>query len=149
MNTDPARIPVIIGTGQINDRESQYDSLELMLQALDAADKDAGGGWIARLDSLAVVNQISFAQLGNCAEKMVERLGITPGHVEQTPHPTGESPVQLLHEAANRIGAGEISVAAIVGAEALRTAAANVPRRRQAKSMTRCVPVPGRIIPRC
>jgi acetyl-CoA C-acetyltransferase len=43
--------------------------------------------------------------------------------VEQTPHPTGESPVQLLNEAANRIGAGEISVAAIVGAEALRTAA--------------------------
>ena len=123
MNTDPTRIPVIIGTGQINDRESQHDSLELMLQALDAADTDAGGGWIKRLDSLAVVNQISFAQLGNCAEKMVERLGITPRHVEQTPHPTGESPVQLLHEAANRIGAGEIGVAAIVGAEALRTAA--------------------------
>ena len=39
----------------------------------------------------------------------------------QTPHPTGESPTQLLNEAANRIGAGEISVAAIVGGEALRT----------------------------
>jgi acetyl-CoA C-acetyltransferase len=124
MNTDPTRIPVIIGVGQINDRESTHDSLALMVQALEAADADGGGGWIKRLDSLAVVNQIAFPQLGNCAEKLAAHFAIAPTIVEQTPYPTGESPVQLLHEAANRIGAGEISIAAIVGAEALRTAAA-------------------------
>ncbi len=123
MNTDPERIPVIVGQGQINDRDSLYDSLELMVQAVEAADQDAGGGWIAKLDSVATVAQIAFPQLGNCAEKLVAKLGITPGHVEQTPYPTGESPVQLLHEAANRIGAGEIKVACVAGAEALRTAA--------------------------
>jgi acetyl-CoA C-acetyltransferase len=124
MNTNPERIPVIIGVGQVNDRESRWDSLELMIVAMTSADADAGGGWIGRLDSLAVVNQISFPGLGNCAEKLAAHFGISPAHVEQTPHPTGESPVQLLHEAANRIGAGETKIAMIVGAEALRTAAA-------------------------
>jgi acetyl-CoA C-acetyltransferase len=123
MNIDPNRIPVIIGVGQVNDRTSSFDSFELMAQALEAADADAGGGWISALQSVAVVNQISFPGLGNCAEKLVAHFGITPGHIEQTPWPTGESPVQLLNEAANRIGAGELEVAAIVGAEALRTAA--------------------------
>jgi acetyl-CoA C-acetyltransferase len=123
MTPDPARIPVIIGVGQINDRDCVHDSLGLMVAALEKADADAGGGWITALDSLAAVNQISFPQLGNCAEALATHFNITPAHIEQTPWPTGESPVQLLNEAANRIGAGEIQVAAIVGAEALRTAA--------------------------
>jgi acetyl-CoA C-acetyltransferase len=123
MTIDPAFIPVIIGTGQINDRDCAHDSLGLMVAALEKADADAGGGWIAALDSLAVVNQISFPALGNCAEGIAAHFGIAPAHIEQTPWPTGESPVQLLNEAANRIGAGEIQVAAVVGGEALRTAA--------------------------
>ncbi len=123
MNTDPARIPVIIGVGQINDRACEMDSLGLMIAALERADADAGGGWIAALDSIAVVNQISFPKLGNCADHIAQHFGITPQHIEQTPWPTGESPVQLLNEAANWIGAGEIEVAAILGGEALRTAA--------------------------
>ncbi len=123
MNTDPKHIPVIIGVGQVNDRACTMDSLELMWAALNRADGDAGGGWLSQLNSLAVVNQISFPSLGNCAERLAEKLGTVPTFVEQTPWPTGESPVQLLNEAANRIGAGEIEVAAIVGAEALRTAA--------------------------
>jgi acetyl-CoA C-acetyltransferase len=123
MNTNPERTPVIIGVGQFNDRACEHDSLGLMIEALKVADADAGGGWIEALDSLAVVNQISFPALGNCAQQLAQHFGITPQHIEQTPWPTGESPVQLLNEAANRIGAGEISVAAIVGAEALRTAA--------------------------
>ena len=123
MNTDPNRIPVIIGVGQINDRECVHDSLGLMIAALEAADTDGGGGWIAALDSVAVVAPLSFSDLGNCAEHVAQHFGLSPKHVEQTPMPTGESPVQLLHDAANRIGAGEIEVAAVLGGEALRTAA--------------------------
>ena len=48
MNTDPARIPVIIGVGQFNDRECVHDALGLMVAALEKADEDAGGGWIAK-----------------------------------------------------------------------------------------------------
>jgi acetyl-CoA C-acetyltransferase len=124
------RIPVIIGVGQFNDRECVHDSLGLMVEALKKADADAGGGWISRLDSIAVVAQISFGNLGNCAQHLADHFGITPAHIEQTPHPTGESPTQLLNEAANRIGAGEISVAAIVGGEALRTAAQRAAAQR-------------------
>lgn len=123
MNTDPERIPVIIGVGQVNDRASEMDSLELMIAALEKADADAGREWISALDSIAVVNQISFPKLGNCAQHIAQHFSLSPKIVEQTPWPTGESPVQLLNEAANRIGAGDIEVAAIVGAEALRTAA--------------------------
>ncbi|MGL5837693.1 MAG: acetyl-CoA acetyltransferase [Sphingorhabdus sp.] len=120
---DSNRIPVIIGVGQVNDRDCVHDSLGLMAEALIKADGDAGGGWVARLDSLTVVAQISFGKLGNCAQGLVNHFGIAPRHIQQTPYATGESPIQLLNEAANRIGAGEISVAAIVGGEALRTAA--------------------------
>ncbi len=123
MNADPARIPVIIGVGQFNDRANEHDALGLMVAALKKADADSGGWWINALDSIAVVNQISFPKLGDCAAHLAQHFGIAPKFVEQTPYPTGESPVQLLNEAANRIGAGEIEVAAIVGAEALRTAA--------------------------
>jgi acetyl-CoA C-acetyltransferase len=120
---DNERVPVIIGVGQVNDRECVHDSLGLMVEALTKADADAGGRWIEQLDSIAVVAQLSFSKLGNCAQLLVDHFGIAPGHIEQTPYATGESPIQLLNEAANRIGAGEISVAAIVGGEALRTAA--------------------------
>jgi acetyl-CoA C-acetyltransferase len=120
---DDTRTPVIIGVGQVNDRECVHDSLGLMVEALAKANADAGGGWIEQLDSVAVVAQLSFGELGDCSRLVSDHFGISPGHIEQTPYPTGESPTQLLNEAANRIGAGEIEVAAIVGGEALRTAA--------------------------
>lgn len=120
---DPNYTPVVIGVGQVNDRESIHDSLGLMVEALAKADVDAGGGWIAKADSLAVIAPLSFRHLGDCSKLLATHFGISPKHIEQTPYPTGESPIQLLNEAANRIGAGEISVAAIVGGEALRTSA--------------------------
>lgn len=124
---DPELIPVIVGVGQINDRpvdpQAGLDSFGLMAAALRAADADAGGGWLTDLDSLAVVDQISFRKLNPIAPSLAEALGASPGHVEQTPMASGDSPILLLNEAANRIGAGEIKIAAIVGGEALRTAA--------------------------
>lgn len=127
LHDNPERIPVIVGVGQVNDRpanpQSGLDSMQLMAAALRLAEADAGGGWLDRLESLAVVDQISFRHLNPVAPKLAETLGIAPGHVEQTPMASGDSPILLLNEAANRIGAGEITVAAVVGGEALRTAA--------------------------
>ena len=127
---DENHIPVIIGVGQVNDRECVHDSLGLMVQSLAKADADAGGGWIAQLDSLAVVAQLSFRELGDCSKLVAAHFGITPMFIGQTPHPTGESPIELLNEAANRIGAGEIKVAAIIGGEALRTSAQRAASKR-------------------
>ncbi|HEY0596645.1 acetyl-CoA acetyltransferase [Sphingopyxis sp.] len=125
--TDPERIPVIIGVGQVNDRpddpDQGLDSLGLMVAALKIADTDAGGGLLADLDSLAIVDQISFHSLGKLPEPLAAAIGATPAINYQSAAPHGDTPIRLLNEAANRIGAGEVRLAAIVGAEALRTAA--------------------------
>ncbi len=124
---DPATVPVIVGVGQINDGPADptagLDPLGLMAAALRIADGDAGGGWLGEVDSLAVVDQISFRELNPLPDKLAIALGIAPAHREQTAMPMGDSPVMLLNAAANRIAAGEARVCAVVGAEALRTAA--------------------------
>lgn len=125
MATDRARIPVIVGVGQYNDRpedpEQGLDSLGLMEKSLRLADQDAGGGWLAAIESLAVVGQISYPELGDIVPPLSAALGANPQYTETT-QPMGDSPLRLLSEAANRIGAGDIEVAAVVGGEALRTA---------------------------
>ncbi len=136
MADDPTRIPVIVGVGQINDRperpEEGLDPVGLMAEALRRADADAGGGWLARCDSLAVVSQLGWPQLNPLDGALAQALEIAPSHREQTAKPNGDSPIRLLHEAANRIGRGEASVCAIVGGEALRTVAHLGEQRRDA-----------------
>ncbi len=121
------RAPVVVGVGQINDRPTDpnagLDSLQLMEQAARLADADAGGGWLARLSSLATVAQLSFPALGDTARALAARLGVAPALCTQSWYPSGASPILFLNEAANRIVAGEIDVALVAGGEALRTAA--------------------------
>ncbi|MDP3676016.1 MAG: acetyl-CoA acetyltransferase [Novosphingobium sp.] len=128
MSDEPSRIPVIVGVGQLNDKPANpvegLDSSQLMAAALRLADDDAGGGWLKTIDSLAVVDQMSFRELNPVAASVAEQVGATPRTVTQTPIPSGDSPILLLNEAANRIAAGENSIVAVTGGEALRTAAA-------------------------
>jgi acetyl-CoA C-acetyltransferase len=146
MNTAPERIPVIVGVGQVNDRpaipDQGLDPAQLAEAALRRADADAGGGWLPDLESLALVDQISFPDLGDFSHSLAVSIGASPRYCTKTETPTGDSPILLLNEAANRIGAGEIRMAAIVGAEALRTAASraaatatNAMRRKAADSV--------------
>jgi acetyl-CoA C-acetyltransferase len=127
MTDNSERIPVIVGVGQINDRPGDpfagLDSAGLMEAALRDAERDAGGVWLADLDSLALVDQISFRELNPIAPGLAERIGAHPAICEQTRMASGDSPILLLNEAANRIGSGEIKIAAVAGGEALRTAA--------------------------
>lgn len=125
---DAERTPVIVGVGQVNDRparpEDGRDPVQLMAEALRRADADAGGGWLRDCDSLAVVSQLAWPQLNPVDGTLAGALRIAPAHREQTAKPNGDSPIRLLNEAANRVGTGEATVCAVVGAEALRTAAA-------------------------
>ena len=125
--TDPERIPVIIGVGQLNDRpespELGLDPPGLMAAALRLAEADAGGNLLRDLDSLAIVDQISFRHLGNLCASVAHAIGANPPISYQSEAPHGDTPIRLLNEAANRIGEGKASLAAVVGAEALRTAA--------------------------
>lgn len=124
---DAERTPVIVGVGQVNDRPAHpsegLDPVALMAEAMRRADADGGGGWLKSCDSLAVVSQLGWPQLNPVDGRLAALLEIAPPRREQTAKPNGESPVRLLNEAANRIGAGESKVCAVVGGEALRTAA--------------------------
>lgn len=134
---DAHRIPVIVGVGQLNDRPEDdaaaLDTLALMKAALEGADQDAGGGFLRQAESLGVVEQMSWPTAcwpgpNRITPYLLDALGIAPRYADITPEPSGDGPVRLLNDAANRIGAGVIAVAAVVGGEALRTAA-----RRAAK----------------
>ncbi|HEY1710036.1 MAG TPA: hypothetical protein VGG10_17325 [Rhizomicrobium sp.] len=120
------RVPVIVGVGQFADHternEDALDTVGLLVAALRKADQDAGGGWLARAQSLHIVDHLSFRD-PKSTERVTKELGIAPRLVGRGSYPGGETPVLLLNEAANRIGAGELDVALIAGGEALRTEA--------------------------
>ena len=130
MISDPARTPVIVGVGQINDRagadEEGLDSIGLMAAAIRAADADAGGGFAAHCDWLAIVPQISFREL-DPVTLLPAALGIAPEHVRQAPIASGDTPILYLNDAANAVASGQAQVCLVAGGEALRTAA----RRQQ------------------
>lgn len=131
---DPERVPVIVGVGQVNDRpedpETGMDSVDLMAEALRRADTDAGGGFLAGCDDLAVVRQISFPNLSPSHTLLAERLGISPVATRESDAPNGDTPTKLLSEAANLIGSGKAKICAVAGGEALRTAGALAAARR-------------------
>lgn len=120
---NPARIPVIVGGGQIADREATT-SLDLMARAILAAQADAGAPLLDDIDWLGIVSQISCPEQADMPALLPARLGIAPAHVEQSAIASGDSPMLLLNEAANAIGRGDAQAAVIVGGEALRNAGA-------------------------
>jgi acetyl-CoA C-acetyltransferase len=125
MQQDPSRVPVIVGVGEINDRPANErdarDSVQLMLAALATADADAGDGWLERCERILVVPQLSFSEI-DVPRALASAIGRNPSAIRQAEVPSGDTPVRLLNDAANAIGAGEVAACAIVGAEAMRTA---------------------------
>jgi len=118
------RIPVIVGVGEIVDRPKEIteglEPLSLLVEALRRAEADSGGRLLGEIDSLDIVNFLSWRYRD--PEKLLSsRLGIQPKHACYGPV-GGESPIRYLHEAAQRIARGECSVAAVCGAEAQSTA---------------------------
>jgi acetyl-CoA C-acetyltransferase len=118
------RIPVIVGVGEITDRpadlKSGLEPLALLEQALRRAEQDSGGKLLGEIQSLDVVNFLSW-RYRDPEIRLSEKLGIKPKHAYYGPV-GGESPIRYLHEAAQRIARGECSVAAVCGAEAQSTA---------------------------
>lgn len=127
MELDGARrIPVVIAVGEICDRPEieveGLDSIELMLAALREAEAELGTPVLDRLDWLGVEDQISFPNPAP-QDDLAELLPCLPARSVKTFEASGDGPLKLINDAANLIGRGEIQLAAVVGAEALRTAA--------------------------
>src|SRR5882762_9796790 len=118
------RIPVIVGIGEIVDRPSDIaaglEPLTLLEEALKRAEADCGGKLLGEVQSLDVVNFLSW-RYRDPEKQLAQRLGIQPKHLYYGPV-GGESPIRYLHEAAQRIARGECDVAAVCGAEAQSTA---------------------------
>src|SRR4051794_26591621 len=118
------RIPVIVGIGEVVDRPTDItaglEPLALLEEALKRAEADSGAKLLHEVQSLDVVNFLSWSSRD--PEKLLAaRIGAKPSHCYYGPV-GGESPIRYLHEAAQRIARGECSVAAVCGAEAQSTA---------------------------
>jgi len=117
------RVPVVVGVGEITDRpakpEHGLEPLALMQEALKRAELDAGARLIAAIDSIDLVNLVSW-RYEDPARQLCERLGIRPQRAVYGPV-GGEAPIRYLHEAALRIQRGESTVSAVCGAEAQST----------------------------
>jgi acetyl-CoA C-acetyltransferase len=118
------RIPVIVGVGEITDRPKEVaaglEPLALLEEALKRAEQDSGGKLLGDIQSLDIVNFLSW-RYQDPAKQLSDHLGIRPAHAYYGPV-GGESPIRYLHEAAQRIARGECSVAAVCGAEAQSSA---------------------------
>src|SRR6202171_420400 len=126
MTTPPVsehRIPVIVGVGEIVDRPQEItaglEPLTLLVEALKRAEADSGGKLLGDIQSLDIVNFLSW-RYSDPARQLSDILGFKPAHAYYGPV-GGESPIRYLHEAAQRIARGECSVAAVCGAEAQST----------------------------
>src|SRR5204863_3433429 len=75
------RIPVIVGVGEITDKpespEQGLEPLALMQEALAHAEDDAGAKLIAAIDSIDLVNFVSW-RYDDPARQLCERLTIKP-----------------------------------------------------------------------
>jgi len=118
------RIPVIVGVGEVIDRPKEItaglEPLALLEEALRRAEADSGARLLGEIQSLDVVNFLSW-RYRDPEKLLAARIGATPAHLYYGPV-GGESPIRYLHEAAQRIARGECSVAAVCGAEAQSTA---------------------------
>ncbi|HTI31376.1 MAG TPA: acetyl-CoA acetyltransferase [Sphingomonas sp.] len=121
MRLDPEHVPVIPGVGQINDRNDRLDPGELMIEALRRAEDDAGAKLLADADSLSVVAQIAWPELGDLSPRVALAMDMT-GSVRQSKLPHGDTPIRYLNDAADAIQRGESRIALVTGGEALRTA---------------------------
>jgi len=120
---DP-RTPILVGVGEAHrpaDGSGAVEALELMIEAARAAADDAGApGMLAVLDVVAVPEGTwSYA---DAARLVADRIGATSAATIRAD--VGVPQTQPLAVAIERIGAGEIDAALVVGGEAMASARA-------------------------
>lgn len=134
---DPSRTPVIVGAAQITDTTTPPDTarspIGLMTDTVRQAAADAAGpraGELLRaIDSIAVIRLWSdsnprfkspYGSVANPPWSIARRVGASPREYLY-PIGGGNMPQVMLARACERIASGDIGIALITGAEALRT----------------------------
>jgi acetyl-CoA C-acetyltransferase len=119
VNIDP-RTPVIVGAGQINDRELGCEPIDLMVRCGEAALSDTGAGAAlrGRIDAVRVVWGVwPYDDPGRLVAAQLGRPDATT-----TKTTTGGNQVyDLVIDTARRIASGELDVAILCAAESMRT----------------------------
>ena len=119
-----SRIPVIIGIGEIIDKPAiageSLEPLELLIRCVQRAEDDVGCRCLRQIDTLRVVNQISWAYR-DLPALLAKRLRLR-GAETIYGRVGGESPVRMLVDAAIDIANGESQMSLLCGAEALKAA---------------------------
>lgn len=122
MVLDP-RTPVLVGAGQLVQREQPADALEpvaMMAEAARRAAEDAGApGLLAKVQSVQVVRLISWRYADPGA--IVARLIGAPDARTAVSPMGGNSPQEMVNAAAAEIQAGRLDVVLLTAAEASKT----------------------------
>lgn len=122
MALDP-RTPVLVGAGQVVQREAPEVALEpvaLMAEAARRAAHDAGApSLLAAVGSVRVVRAVSW-RYGDPGALVAERIGAQPAHTGVSPM-GGNAPQTLVNAAATDIRDGRLDVALLTAGESLRT----------------------------
>jgi acetyl-CoA C-acetyltransferase len=122
MTIDP-RLPVIIGVGQTVQRaatvEEALEPVDLMAEAARSAAGDAGLAGVPPLDSLRVVQLLSW-RYKDPARLVADALGVTASETAYTTG-GGNTPQMLVNTTADEIQRGAIDIALLAGCECWRT----------------------------
>ena len=114
------RVPVIVGVGEIVDRPKEIakglEPLALLLEALKRAEADSGAKLLGEIDSLDIVNFLSW-RYRDPEKQLAARLSINPKHNYYGPV-GGESPIRYLAkvrlgQAAGYLATSDLSLEAI------------------------------------
>jgi acetyl-CoA C-acetyltransferase len=115
--------PVVIGVGQLTQREVEpvesRGPVEMMAETARraAVDTGAGPGVLAAVDSVAVINVLTW-YYGNAPRLLAEQIGAHPAEELYTTI-GGNMPQWVVNETAAKIAAGRVRLALLAGAEAL------------------------------
>lgn len=125
---DP-RTPVVVGVGQVVDRDPAapwHEPAELAVTALERAARDSratdGASLLASADAVHSVASASW-QYADLARVVADAVGADPSVTVQTARFGGDGGQLVVNEAGRAVAAGEASVVLVVGAEAGATMA--------------------------
>ena len=130
------RCPVLVGCGQITQREpdprAALAPLDLMAQAAQraAGDSGAGAALLQSLDAIAVIRLFAdtsprfacpFGRYANPPLSLACRIGAVQARQRVYTQPGGNMPQWCINRLSEAVTRGEIGAALVVGAEALAT----------------------------
>lgn len=133
---DETRIPILVGSGQITQREPDparaLNAMDLTAAAASkaAADARAGDRLLQALDTIVVLRSFSdtswrfkspFGGPKNPPQSIANRLGITGARRFVYTHPGGNMPQWCTNRLFEMVVRGEVGAAMICGGEALAT----------------------------